>query len=94
MDESTLIQPTAMEAETNTTTDQMLMDIPEESIVDHSTSMDILPTEPATALPPTVPAEDLRIYLATPATLPGPPIIAIVAAARKKLTIVSLIKCV
>uniref|UniRef100_A0A915LD61 Uncharacterized protein n=1 Tax=Romanomermis culicivorax TaxID=13658 RepID=A0A915LD61_ROMCU len=81
MDESTPVQPAPMDAETDTTMDQMLMDIPEESTLDQSTSMDVAPAEPATMLPPMAPAVDLRIQLATPAILPGPPIIAIVAAA-------------
>uniref|UniRef100_A0A915HVQ0 Uncharacterized protein n=1 Tax=Romanomermis culicivorax TaxID=13658 RepID=A0A915HVQ0_ROMCU len=44
--------------------------------------MDVMPTEPATVLPLAAPAVDPRIYLATPAILPGPPIIATVSAAR------------
>uniref|UniRef100_A0A915IEJ8 Uncharacterized protein n=1 Tax=Romanomermis culicivorax TaxID=13658 RepID=A0A915IEJ8_ROMCU len=82
MDESTPIQPAAMDTETTTTTDQMLTVIPEESTVDQSMSMDIVPIEPATTLPPIVPTIDPQIYLATPAVLPRPPIIATVAAAR------------
>uniref|UniRef100_A0A915J866 Uncharacterized protein n=1 Tax=Romanomermis culicivorax TaxID=13658 RepID=A0A915J866_ROMCU len=70
-----------MDGETNTTTDQTLMDIPEESIVNQSTSTDVVPAEPAmvSLLPP--PAVDPPINLATPANLPGPLIIATVAAA-------------
>uniref|UniRef100_A0A915JTR8 Uncharacterized protein n=1 Tax=Romanomermis culicivorax TaxID=13658 RepID=A0A915JTR8_ROMCU len=64
------------------TTDQTLKDIPEESSVDQSMSMDVVPTEPATMLPPTAPAVDSRIYLPTAAILSGPPIIATIAAAR------------
>uniref|UniRef100_A0A915ISC7 Uncharacterized protein n=1 Tax=Romanomermis culicivorax TaxID=13658 RepID=A0A915ISC7_ROMCU len=44
--------------------------------------MDVVPAEPATMLPPRMPAVDPRIYLATPAILPSPPIIATVATAR------------
>uniref|UniRef100_A0A915JR02 Uncharacterized protein n=1 Tax=Romanomermis culicivorax TaxID=13658 RepID=A0A915JR02_ROMCU len=82
MDESTPIQPVAMDSEMTTTTDQMLTNIPEESMVDQSTSMDIVPAKPATRVPPMAPAIDPRIYLATPAILPGRPIIATIAAAR------------
>uniref|UniRef100_A0A915IFW9 Uncharacterized protein n=1 Tax=Romanomermis culicivorax TaxID=13658 RepID=A0A915IFW9_ROMCU len=82
MDESTPIQSAAMDSETTPTTDQMLTDIPQESTLDQSTSMDIVPAEPATMMPATVPTVDLGIYLATPAVLTGPPIIATFAAAR------------
>uniref|UniRef100_A0A915K549 Uncharacterized protein n=1 Tax=Romanomermis culicivorax TaxID=13658 RepID=A0A915K549_ROMCU len=44
--------------------------------------MDVVPAEPARMFPPTAPTLDLGIYLATPAILPGPPIITTVAAAR------------
>uniref|UniRef100_A0A915KGF4 Uncharacterized protein n=1 Tax=Romanomermis culicivorax TaxID=13658 RepID=A0A915KGF4_ROMCU len=71
-----------MDTQRATTTDQMLKDIPEESTVDQSMSMNVVPTEPATTLPGTVPAVDPGICLATPAILPRPPIITTVAAAR------------
>uniref|UniRef100_A0A915ICC5 Uncharacterized protein n=1 Tax=Romanomermis culicivorax TaxID=13658 RepID=A0A915ICC5_ROMCU len=45
-------------------------------------SMDIAPIEPAATILTTAPAVDPRPYLATPAVLLGPPIIATVAAAR------------
>uniref|UniRef100_A0A915JFM1 Uncharacterized protein n=1 Tax=Romanomermis culicivorax TaxID=13658 RepID=A0A915JFM1_ROMCU len=61
-------------------------DIPEECTVDQSTSMDIMPTEPTTVLPPTAPAMDPRIHLATPAVLPRPLIIATVATASNRPT--------
>uniref|UniRef100_A0A915JLW2 Uncharacterized protein n=1 Tax=Romanomermis culicivorax TaxID=13658 RepID=A0A915JLW2_ROMCU len=60
----------------------MLTDIPEERTLDQSTSMDAMPAEPAMMLPWMAPAVDRHIYLATPAILPRPPIIATVAAAR------------
>uniref|UniRef100_A0A915IIM8 Uncharacterized protein n=1 Tax=Romanomermis culicivorax TaxID=13658 RepID=A0A915IIM8_ROMCU len=85
MDESTSVQPTAMDAQRNTTTDQMLSDIPKESTVDQSTSMDVVCAEPPTMLPSMAPTVDPRIYLATPAILPGPQIIATVAAARSAM---------
>uniref|UniRef100_A0A915LEH9 Uncharacterized protein n=1 Tax=Romanomermis culicivorax TaxID=13658 RepID=A0A915LEH9_ROMCU len=66
MDESTPIQPAAMDSEIMTS-DQMLTDIPEESTVDQSTSMDVAPIEPAATIPTTAPAVDTQIYLATPA---------------------------
>uniref|UniRef100_A0A915J5U6 Uncharacterized protein n=1 Tax=Romanomermis culicivorax TaxID=13658 RepID=A0A915J5U6_ROMCU len=44
--------------------------------------MDVIPVEPATVVPRTAPAVDPHIYLATPAILPGPTIIATAAAAR------------
>uniref|UniRef100_A0A915IC05 Uncharacterized protein n=1 Tax=Romanomermis culicivorax TaxID=13658 RepID=A0A915IC05_ROMCU len=90
MDESTLIQPTPMDAEMNTTTtdqtltdipEETLTDIPEETITDQSTAMDITPQEPAVVAPQPAPAVDPRIHLATPVVLPGPPMITTVAAA-------------
>uniref|UniRef100_A0A915HMP5 Uncharacterized protein n=1 Tax=Romanomermis culicivorax TaxID=13658 RepID=A0A915HMP5_ROMCU len=44
--------------------------------------MDVTLIEPADTIPTTAPAVDPGIYLATPAVLPGTPIIATVAAAR------------
>uniref|UniRef100_A0A915IJ37 Uncharacterized protein n=1 Tax=Romanomermis culicivorax TaxID=13658 RepID=A0A915IJ37_ROMCU len=73
MDESTPVQSTGMDAETNTTTtDQMLTDIREETTANQSAAMDVAPKEPATLAPLLAPAMDLHIYLATPAVLPGP----------------------
>uniref|UniRef100_A0A915INA4 Uncharacterized protein n=1 Tax=Romanomermis culicivorax TaxID=13658 RepID=A0A915INA4_ROMCU len=85
MDESTPIQPAAMDAETNTTTDQTLTDIPQESTVDQFTSMDIVLVMPTTTLPPTAPTMDPPIFLATPAILPRPLIIATIVAARSAM---------
>uniref|UniRef100_A0A915IPW3 Uncharacterized protein n=1 Tax=Romanomermis culicivorax TaxID=13658 RepID=A0A915IPW3_ROMCU len=82
MDESTPIQPATMDTQMTTTTNQMLTDIPQESTVDQSRSMDVVPIEPATTMPATVPPVDPPIYLATLAVLPRPPIIATIAAAR------------
>uniref|UniRef100_A0A915JYC0 Uncharacterized protein n=1 Tax=Romanomermis culicivorax TaxID=13658 RepID=A0A915JYC0_ROMCU len=84
MDESTPIQPTAMDTKMTTTTDQMLTDIPEESTVDQSMSMDVVPIEPAAPLPSLAPTVDPKIYLVTPAVLPRPPIIATVAEASRQ----------
>uniref|UniRef100_A0A915KYA4 Uncharacterized protein n=1 Tax=Romanomermis culicivorax TaxID=13658 RepID=A0A915KYA4_ROMCU len=81
MDESTPIEPASMDSKTMTT-DQILTDILQESIVYQSTPMDVVPIEPTTTMPAMVPTVDLQIYLATPAVLPGPPIIATVATAR------------
>uniref|UniRef100_A0A915IAM9 Uncharacterized protein n=1 Tax=Romanomermis culicivorax TaxID=13658 RepID=A0A915IAM9_ROMCU len=67
MDESTPVQPSAMDAETKTTTDQMLTDIPEEISANQSTTLDVTPQEPtAMAVPPAL-AVDPPIFLATPA---------------------------
>uniref|UniRef100_A0A915JT53 Uncharacterized protein n=1 Tax=Romanomermis culicivorax TaxID=13658 RepID=A0A915JT53_ROMCU len=87
MGKSTPIQPATMDAEMTTATDQLSTDIPEESTLDQSTSMDVIPIEPTTMLLPTVPTVEPRIYWATPAILPVPPIIATVAAASCKSTI-------
>uniref|UniRef100_A0A915KV35 Uncharacterized protein n=1 Tax=Romanomermis culicivorax TaxID=13658 RepID=A0A915KV35_ROMCU len=45
------------------TSEQMLTDIPEESMVDQSTSMDVAPIELADTIPTTASAVDPRIYL-------------------------------
>uniref|UniRef100_A0A915LBD1 Uncharacterized protein n=1 Tax=Romanomermis culicivorax TaxID=13658 RepID=A0A915LBD1_ROMCU len=83
MDKSTLVQPMAMDAENNTTTaEQTLTNIPKESTIDQSTSMDVVPAELTAIAPPPAPAVDPRIYLATMAILSEPPIMATVAAAR------------
>uniref|UniRef100_A0A915INE3 Uncharacterized protein n=1 Tax=Romanomermis culicivorax TaxID=13658 RepID=A0A915INE3_ROMCU len=52
-------------------------------MVNQSTSMDPLPIEPAALLPATALAVDPGIYLTTPAFLPGPLIIATIAAASR-----------
>uniref|UniRef100_A0A915IZE4 Uncharacterized protein n=1 Tax=Romanomermis culicivorax TaxID=13658 RepID=A0A915IZE4_ROMCU len=80
MDESTFIQPAAMDAKMNTATDQMLTDIPEESTIDQCMSMDVVPVEPAATLPLMASAVDLQIYLVTLAILPSPQIINTIAA--------------
>uniref|UniRef100_A0A915IJJ7 Uncharacterized protein n=1 Tax=Romanomermis culicivorax TaxID=13658 RepID=A0A915IJJ7_ROMCU len=59
MDESAPVQLTAMDAETSTSrAEQMLTDIPEESTIDHSMSMEVMPAEPAMMLPLMVPVLD------------------------------------
>uniref|UniRef100_A0A915K0S8 Uncharacterized protein n=1 Tax=Romanomermis culicivorax TaxID=13658 RepID=A0A915K0S8_ROMCU len=71
MDKSTPVQPTAMEAETNTTTtDQMLTNILVETTTDQSTAMDIGPEENTGVASPLATAVDPPIYLTTPAVLP------------------------
>uniref|UniRef100_A0A915IWY7 Uncharacterized protein n=1 Tax=Romanomermis culicivorax TaxID=13658 RepID=A0A915IWY7_ROMCU len=83
IEESTPVQPTTMYTKRNTVTmDQRLTNIPEESTADKSTAMDIMLQEPATVAPPLTPTMDPHIYLATPAVLPGPPMIPTIAAAR------------
>uniref|UniRef100_A0A915K8Z0 Uncharacterized protein n=1 Tax=Romanomermis culicivorax TaxID=13658 RepID=A0A915K8Z0_ROMCU len=83
MDESTPVQPTTVDTQTNTaTTDQMLTNMPEESTPKKSTTMDIPHEEPATVAPLPAPAMDPPIHLPTPAVLPGPPMIATIATAR------------
>uniref|UniRef100_A0A915K7I5 Uncharacterized protein n=1 Tax=Romanomermis culicivorax TaxID=13658 RepID=A0A915K7I5_ROMCU len=68
------IQPIDMDTKVNTaTSDQTLTNIQEETTADNITAMDIAP--PAPALDPS-------LYFARPPVLPGPPMIATVAAAR------------
>uniref|UniRef100_A0A915IJQ9 Uncharacterized protein n=1 Tax=Romanomermis culicivorax TaxID=13658 RepID=A0A915IJQ9_ROMCU len=76
MDESIPVQPTAMDAKTNTTRDQTRTHILEENTMDQSTAMDVTRQEPAAVAVPPTPVVDPRIYLATPAILSRPPIIA------------------
>uniref|UniRef100_A0A915J6W2 Uncharacterized protein n=1 Tax=Romanomermis culicivorax TaxID=13658 RepID=A0A915J6W2_ROMCU len=66
MDESTPIQLAGMDSETMTS-DQMLTDISDESIIDQTRSMDVAPIEPPATITTTAPAMDPQIYLATPA---------------------------
>uniref|UniRef100_A0A915L6D1 Uncharacterized protein n=1 Tax=Romanomermis culicivorax TaxID=13658 RepID=A0A915L6D1_ROMCU len=69
-----MVQPTAMDAETNMTMDQMLMDIPKKAPLTSPCQWTLC--LPATLLPSTTPIVDPPIYLATPAILLRPPIIA------------------
>uniref|UniRef100_A0A915IPV6 Uncharacterized protein n=1 Tax=Romanomermis culicivorax TaxID=13658 RepID=A0A915IPV6_ROMCU len=82
MHESMLVQPTAMDAKTNTTTDQTLTNIAEETTANQSTTMDVPPQEPPAVVVPPATAMDSCISLGTPAVLPGGPMMATVAATR------------
>uniref|UniRef100_A0A915L5H5 Uncharacterized protein n=1 Tax=Romanomermis culicivorax TaxID=13658 RepID=A0A915L5H5_ROMCU len=83
MDESTPVQPTTMDTETNiTTTDQTLTHIPEETTADKSTTIDVTPEEPATVAALPAPTLDPCIYHTTFSVLPVPPMMATIAAAR------------
>uniref|UniRef100_A0A915KDK2 Uncharacterized protein n=1 Tax=Romanomermis culicivorax TaxID=13658 RepID=A0A915KDK2_ROMCU len=82
LEELTPVQPIDMDTRMNTTTsDQMLTDIPEDTTTDNATAIDIAPPMPAMDIVPSPPPVDPSIYLATPGMLPGPPMIATVAAA-------------
>uniref|UniRef100_A0A915K0G2 Uncharacterized protein n=1 Tax=Romanomermis culicivorax TaxID=13658 RepID=A0A915K0G2_ROMCU len=81
MDESTPVQPTAIDVETNTATmNQTLTDILEETTTYQYTAIDVTPEKPAAVAPLLAHALDPNIYLATPAFLLRPLIIPTVAA--------------
>uniref|UniRef100_A0A915HZW8 Uncharacterized protein n=1 Tax=Romanomermis culicivorax TaxID=13658 RepID=A0A915HZW8_ROMCU len=80
-EELTPVQPIPMDTATS---DQTLTDIPEESITDNITTMEIALQEPVRDIAPQAPAVDPLLYLAKPVILLSPLMIATVAVARCK----------